>query len=101
MRRVACRPPRKSLSAAKRGDPAAPETLAEAVMPRTALVQRLCRATPTVRRQESSQQVVVGLLGAPGALPRADRPPRSLQRPVHPGARRELAAGARHSRTSP
>ena len=80
MRRVVYRPRRKLLSAAKRGDPGAREKLAEAVMPRTAPVRWLCRATPTVQRQESSQQVVVGLLEAP---------------------RRKLAAGARHSRTSP
>ena len=36
MRRVACRPRRKLLCAATRGDPGAREQLAEAVMPRTA-----------------------------------------------------------------
>lgn len=95
MRRVACRPRRNPLCAAKRGGPGAREKLAEAVLPRTAPVQWLCRATPTVQRQESSQQAVVGLLEVPRELPRADRPPRSLQQPVHTG---EVELVARHGR---
>ena len=94
MRRVACRPRRNPLCAAKRGGPGAREKLAEAVCrappPSNGCVarRRPCSArSPRSRRWSACSGCPASCRGPIG--------PRSLQQPVHTG---EVELVARHGR---